>query len=86
MEKNKYSPFKIMKNHAKDCYAVSNVKNKTWDKAWTTIERVDRVNGSKRSPTQRGSVEWLFVICNCTHCPAVLAIKGDHMLAGAPTK
>jgi hypothetical protein len=76
---------KIVKKHAKDCYAVRNTDSGQWDSPWSGIV-VDSKWGRKNSLKRQGSTHWLLVSCNCTYCPARLAVVASVLYEGAPTK
>lgn len=78
--------FRIQQPHSNGCYSIKNVHEKKWDTPWAG-ECIDGVEyGSIRSPDQKGMTAWLILRCNCTECPARLAVKAGHLIKGAPAE
>jgi len=72
---------KLIKKHAKDCYAVKNTENGSWPYPWAYITD-EATYGTKVSPVNaRSSTRWRYLRCNCTHCDAELAFREEDILA-----
>lgn len=71
---------KLMGKHSKDCYAIENFNKGIWDTPWAFIDDLPTY-GTKTTPVRKnGKEKWVWVACNCTRCPASIAILERSIL------
>lgn len=69
---------KFLAAHVEDCYAIKNFRDKSWSTPWTFC-RPESKFGSKVTPLRQGSRIWIIGCCNCTYCPAKIAVLEESL-------
>lgn len=77
-----YEPVQL-REHSADCYSIRNVRSGAWDTPWAYLGEVvyrDAIGRERKS----GGSRWWNVRCNCTHCPALIAVHEGSVLTALP--
>lgn len=75
---------KLIIEHARDCYAMKNVRNGVWSTPWAYVQPDGDYRDSLGRRRRNGGRRWVRIGCNSHVCPALIAVEESSLLEMLP--